>query len=176
VFDHINKVDLGRRPFTLEGDSGPYTCDTLVISTGASAKYPGAAQRNSVHGQGRQRLRHLRRLLLPRRRRVRRRRRQHGSGRGAVPVQHRQQGAPGAPPRQVPRRGDHGRQGDVQVESGRIELHLWHTLDEVLGDDSGVTGVRLRHTDGATKDIAVKAASSPSATSPTPTSSRGNWR
>ena len=68
VFDHINKVDFSKRPFTLTGDSGTYTCDALIIATGASAQVPGPALRDSVHGQGRERLRHLRRLLLPRRR------------------------------------------------------------------------------------------------------------
>ena len=66
----------------------------------------------------------------------------------------------------------------AKVEAGKIELHLWHTLDEVLGDASGVNGVRIRSTkDGAhLGDQAARAASSPSATSRTPTSSRASWR
>ena len=75
---------------------------------------PGPAQRTGLHGPRRQRLRHLRRLLLPRPGRVRGRRRQHRRGRSAVPVEHRAQRARGAPPRQVPRRGDPGRQADGQ--------------------------------------------------------------
>src|SRR5487761_2354681 len=52
VFDHIHTVDLGRRPFTLTGDSGTYTCDALVIATGASAKYLGLPSEQSFMGRG----------------------------------------------------------------------------------------------------------------------------
>jgi thioredoxin reductase (NADPH) len=54
VFDHINKVDFSQRPFTLKGDSGTYTCDALIIATGASAKYLGLPSEDGLHGQGRQ--------------------------------------------------------------------------------------------------------------------------
>jgi thioredoxin reductase (NADPH) len=65
----------------------------------------------------------------------------------------------------------------AKVAAGKIELHLWHTLDEVLGDASGVTGVRLRDTRTAPPPTwRSRAASSPSATSPTPTSSRASSR
>ena len=52
VFDHINKVELSRRPFTLTGDSGTYTCDTLIIATGASAKYLGLPSEEAFMGRG----------------------------------------------------------------------------------------------------------------------------
>ncbi len=52
VFDHINEVDLGKRPFTLRGDSGHYTCDALVIATGASAKYLGLPSEQAFMGRG----------------------------------------------------------------------------------------------------------------------------
>ena len=52
VFDHINKVDLGQRPFTLTGDSGVYTCDALIIATGASAKYLGLPSETAFMGRG----------------------------------------------------------------------------------------------------------------------------
>ena len=64
VNDHINKVDLSQRPFHLEGDSGKYTCDALVIATGATAKYLGLAIRAALSRPRRLRVRHLRRLLL----------------------------------------------------------------------------------------------------------------
>jgi thioredoxin reductase (NADPH) len=65
----------------------------------------------------------------------------------------------------------------AKVAAGKIELHLWHTLDEVLGDASGVTGVRLRPAPGRRHPTCpARAASSPSATSPTPTSSRASSR
>src|SRR6202165_3284249 len=52
VFDHINRVDLSKRPFTLTGDSGSYTCDALVIATGASAKYLGLPSEQAFMGRG----------------------------------------------------------------------------------------------------------------------------
>ena len=52
VFDHINEVDLGQRPFALKGDSGSYTCDALVIATGASAKYLGLPSEEAFMGRG----------------------------------------------------------------------------------------------------------------------------
>ena len=52
VFDHINEVDLRKRPFTLKGDSGSYTCDALIIATGASAKYIGLPSEQTFMGRG----------------------------------------------------------------------------------------------------------------------------
>jgi thioredoxin reductase (NADPH) len=73
VFDHIHTVKLQEKPIRLIGDSHEYTCDTLIIATGASAQYLGLPS-ESLHGQGRVGLRHLRRFLLP----------QPGSGRSAA--------------------------------------------------------------------------------------------
>ena len=61
-----------------------------------------------------------------------------------------------------------------RVEEGKIILKLNSSVDEILGDESGVTGARLKHNDGSTEEIAVKAFSSPSATNPTPISSKVN--
>ena len=52
VFDHIHTVELAQRPFTLKGDSGTYTCDSLIISTGASAKYLGLPSEEAFMGRG----------------------------------------------------------------------------------------------------------------------------
>ena len=52
IFDHINKTDLSKRPFTLYGDSGVYTCDALIIATGASARYLGLDSEESFKGKG----------------------------------------------------------------------------------------------------------------------------
>ena len=52
VFDHINKVDVSKRPFTLSGDAGVYTCDALIIATGASAKYLGLPSEEAFKGKG----------------------------------------------------------------------------------------------------------------------------
>ena len=59
IFDHIHQVDLNTRPFRMQGDSGSYSCDALIIATGASARYLGPALRAGVHGKRRQRLRYL---------------------------------------------------------------------------------------------------------------------
>ena len=77
--DHIVKADLGERPFRLEADSGAtFTCDSLVIATGAQAKWLGLPSRGAVPGLRRVRLRHLRRVLFPRQRGGGGRRRQYG--------------------------------------------------------------------------------------------------
>ena len=113
VFDHINKVDFSKRPFTLNGDSGDLhlrRADHRHRRLGASTW--ACPRRQAFMGTGVSRLRHLRRLLLPRPGHLRDRRRQHRRRGGAVPVQHREQGVPGAPPRQVPGRADPGRQAD----------------------------------------------------------------
>jgi thioredoxin reductase (NADPH) len=64
IFDHIHTADLAEKPFRLVGDSGEYTCDALIIATGATAKYLGLPSEESLHGPRRVGLRHLRRLLL----------------------------------------------------------------------------------------------------------------
>ena len=88
VNDIIVEVDLDRRPFVLIGDSGTsYTCDALIIATGAQARWLGLPSRAEVPGLWRLRLRHLRRLLLPQQERGRGRRRQHRGRGSAVPHQ-----------------------------------------------------------------------------------------
>lgn len=88
IFDHISHVDLQNRPFRLTGDSGEYTCDALIIATGASARY-GPAFRRSLQRPRRFRVRYLRRILLSQPESGGDRRRQHRSGRGSVSVEYR---------------------------------------------------------------------------------------
>jgi thioredoxin reductase (NADPH) len=130
ISDHVTAVDLSRRPFTLTCDSGAvYTCDALIIATGAKAKWLGLPS-EEVQGLRRLGLRHLRRLLLSRQGRRGGRRRQFGGGGGAVSRQSRQQGDAGASPRQPARRenpaGPPARPSEVKV--------VWDSaIDEICG-------------------------------------------
>jgi thioredoxin reductase (NADPH) len=161
VFDHINAVDFSRRPFTLTGDSGSYTCDSLVIATGASAKYLGLASETAFMGKGVSGCATCDGFFY------------RGDtvavvGGGNTAVEEALYLSNIAEKVHLVHRRDKFRAEAVMVDkvmskvaAGKIELHLWHTLDEVLGDDSGVTGVRLKSTNpstpgGATKDVAVK--------------------
>ena len=162
----------------LRGDAATYTCDAPDHRHRRLGQVPRPAVGNGFHGPRRQRLRDLRRLLLPRPGGVRRGRRQHRGRRSALPLEHREARHRDPSARQVPRRGDPGRQAVAKVASGKMELHLCQTLDEVLGDatrrdrraDPQHRGRRRRRT------WPSPAASSPSATSPTPTSSRASSR
>ncbi|MDO9073310.1 MAG: thioredoxin-disulfide reductase [Rubrivivax sp.] len=161
VFDHINRVDFSRRPFTLTGDSGSYTCDALVIATGASAKYLGLASETAFMGKGVSGCATCDGFFY------------RGDtvavvGGGNTAVEEALYLSNIAEKVHLVHRRDKFRAEAVMVDklmakvaAGKIELHLWNTLDEVLGDDSGVTGVRLKSTNpstpgGATQDIAVK--------------------
>ncbi len=157
VFDHINAVDFGRRPFTLTGDSGTYTCDTLIIATGASAKYLGLPSETAFMGRGVSGCATCDGFFY------------RGDtvavvGGGNTAVEEALYLSNIAEKVHLVHRRDKFRAEAVMVDkvmakvaAGKIELHLWQTLDEVLGDDSGVTGVRLKNTqDGTTKDVAVK--------------------
>ncbi|MBK6863359.1 MAG: thioredoxin-disulfide reductase [Ideonella sp.] len=157
VFDHINAVDLSRRPFSLGGDSGAYTCDALVIATGASAKYLGLPSEEAFMGRGVSGCATCDGFFY------------RGDtvcvvGGGNTAVEEALYLANIASKVHLIHRRDKFRAEPIMVDklnarvaAGAIELHLWQTLDEVLGDASGVTGVRLRGTqDGATRELAVK--------------------
>lgn len=156
VFDHINSVDLSKRPFTLNGDSGQYTCDALIIATGASAKYLGLPSEQNFMGRGVSGCATCDGFFY---------RDQDvcvvGGGNTAVEealylsniarkvtLIHRRDKFK-AEPILVDKVAE-------KVAAGKIELKLFRTLEEVLGDASGVTGVRLKSTeDGSTEDIAL---------------------
>jgi thioredoxin reductase (NADPH) len=177
VFDHINQVDFSRRPFTLTGDSGTYTCDALVIATGASAKYLGLPSEEAFMGKGVSGCATCDGFFY-------RDQVVCVVGGGNTAVEEALYLSNIATKVHLVHRRDKFRAEPIMVDkvhakvaAGKIELHLWHTLDEVLGDSTGVTGVRLRSTQGsATRTWPCRAASSPSATSPTPISSRASWR
>ena len=146
VFDHINQVDLGRRPFTLKGDSGSYTCDALIIATGASAKYIGLPSEEAFMGRGVSGCATCDGFFY------------RGQevcvvGGGNTAVEEALYLSNIAAKVHVVHRRDKFRAEAILVDKmmakvaeGNMELHLWNTLDEVLGDASGVTGVRLKST------------------------------
>ena len=157
VFDHINEVDLARRPFTLKGDSGTYTCDTLIIATGASAKYLGLPSEQAFMGRGVSGCATCDGFFY------------RGQevcvvGGGNTAVEEALYLSNIATKVHLIHRRDKFRAEAILVDklmekvaAGKMELHLFQQLDEVLGDNTGVTGVRLRNTeDGSTRELPVK--------------------
>ncbi|MDE2277729.1 MAG: FAD-dependent oxidoreductase, partial [Burkholderiales bacterium] len=165
VFDHIHSVDLAARPFTLRGDSGTYTCDALVVATGASAKYLGLPSEQAFMGKGVSGCATCDGFFY------------RGDevcvvGGGNTAVEEALYLSNIASKVHLIHRRDKFRAEAIlldkvqaKVAAGRLKLHLWQTLDEVLGDARGVTGVRLRSTggaggpagqDGPTRELAVK--------------------
>ncbi|CAG1019385.1 glucosaminate ammonia-lyase [Burkholderiaceae bacterium] len=157
VFDHINQVDFAKRPFTLKGDSGTYTCDALIIATGASAKYIGLPSEEAFMGRGVSGCATCDGFFY---------REQDVCvvGGGNTAVEEALYLSNIASKVHLIHRRDKFRAEPILVDklmekvaTGKMELHLWNTLDEVLGDASGVTGVRLKSTrDGSTSELAVK--------------------
>ena len=148
VFDHIHTVDFARRPFTLTGDSGTYTCDSLVIATGASAKYLGLPSEQAFMGRGVSGCATCDGFFY-------RNQVVCVVGGGNTAVEEALYLSNIASKVHLVHRRDKFRAEAIlidkvsaKVAAGKIELHLWQTLDEVLGDTSGVTGVRLRHVQG----------------------------
>jgi len=157
LFDHISSVDLSQRPFTLKGDDKSYTCDALIIATGASAKYLGLPSETAFMGRGVSGCATCDGFFY---------RDQVccvvGGGNTAVEealylsniaskvyLVHRRNKFK-AEPILVDKLME-------KVAAGKVELKTFQTLDEVLGDASGVTGIRLRSTvDGSTQDLALQ--------------------
>src|SRR3990167_3615919 len=146
LYDHINEVDLSKRPFTLKGDSGTYTTNALIIATGASAQYLWLPSEEAFMGRG-----------------------VSGCatcdgffyrdavvcvvGGGNTAVEEALYLSNIASKVHLIHRRDKFRAEAILIDkvyekeaAGKIELHLFKTLDEVLGDQSGVTGVRLKST------------------------------
>jgi thioredoxin reductase (NADPH) len=157
VFDQVNRVELGARPFVLHGDSGTYTCDALIIATGASARYLGLPSETKFMGKGVSACATCDGFFYK------------GQevaviGGGNTAVEEALYLANICSRVTLVHRRDKFRAEKIMVDKlmkrvaeGKIALELDSTLDEVLGDASGVTGARLRHVKtGATKDPAVK--------------------
>jgi len=157
AFDQITEVDLSSRPFRLKGDSATYTCDALIIATGASAKYLGLPSEQAFMGRGVSGCATCDGFFY-------RDEAVAVVGGGNTAVEEALYLSNIAAKVHLVHRRDKFRAEPIMVDklnekvaAGKIELHLFHTLDEVLGDASGVTGVRLKSTDsGATQDLALK--------------------
>jgi thioredoxin reductase (NADPH) len=157
VFDHIHTVNLKQRPFTLTGDAGTYTCDALIIATGASAKYLGLPSEQSFMGKGVSGCATCDGFFY------------RGQdvcvvGGGNTAVEEALYLTNIARTVHLIHRRDKFRAEAIMVDKlkakaaeGKIVFHLFHELDEVLGDDKGVSGVRIRDSrSGARQDIAVQ--------------------
>jgi len=153
IWDHINKADLSKRPFTLSGDDGSYTCDALIIATGASAKYLGLPSEDAFAGRGVSACATCDGFFY------------RGKdvavvGGGDTAVEeaiylsnlcnkvtliHRRDALRAEPIMQ-----------DKLLSTDNIDVAWNSTTEEILGDDSGVTGIRLKSTlDGAVRDLDV---------------------
>ncbi|MEO5566647.1 MAG: thioredoxin-disulfide reductase [Luteimonas sp.] len=157
VFDHIHTADLSQRPFRLKGDNGEYTCDALVIATGATAKYLGLPSEEAFKGRGVSACATCDGFFF---------KDQDvavvGGGNTAVEealylsniarkvyLVHRRDTL----------RAEKIMQDKLQarIQAGKIEPVWHHVVDEVLGDDSGVTGLRVKSAlDGSTRDLAIQ--------------------
>ncbi|WP_373947947.1 thioredoxin-disulfide reductase [Vibrio pomeroyi] len=159
LFDHINEVDLSNRPFRLKGDSGEYTCDALIISTGASAKYLGLDSEEAFKGRGVSACATCDGFFY-------RNQKVAVVGGGNTAVEEALYLSNIASEVHLVHRRDTFRAEKIlvkrlmdKVENGNIVLHTDRTLDEVLGDDMGVTGVRIKDTHSdKTEDIEVMGA------------------
>ncbi|WP_275547087.1 thioredoxin-disulfide reductase [Pseudomonas sp. Marseille-Q0931] len=155
VFDHINAVDLAGKPFTLVGDSTTYTCDALIIATGASARYLGLPSEEAFMGRGVSACATCDGFFY-------RGREVAVVGGGNTAVEEALYLANIASKvtlihRRNAFRAEKILQNKLQqrVAEGRIELQLEAEVDEVLGDASGVTGVRLKQYGGAYRELKV---------------------
>ena len=155
IFDHINAVDLKNRPFTLTGDSGVYTCDALIVSTGASAKYLGLPSEEAFNGKGVSACATCDGFFY---------KNQDVAvvGGGNTAVEEALYLANIAKTVTIIHRRDTFRAEKIIVDKlmqraaeGKIILKLNSNLDEILGGDSGVTGARLKNNDGSTEEITV---------------------
>ena len=157
VFDHINEVDFSKRPFTLKGDSGTYSCDALIISTGASAKYLGLPSEEAFMGRGVSGCATCDGFFY-------RNQEVCVVGGGNTAVEEALYLSNIASKVHVIHRRDKFKAEAILIDklmdkaaSGKVQLHLWNTLDEVLGDDSGVTGVRIRSArDNSTSELTLQ--------------------
>ena len=157
VFDHIHTVNLNQRPFTLTGDNGVYTCDALIICTGASAKYLGLPSEQAFSGRGVSACATCDGFFY-------RNQKVAVVGGGNTAVEEALYLSNIAAEVHLVHRRDSFKAEKILVDrlmakvaSGNIVLHTHRELEEVLGDDMGVTGVKLKSTKGeATEELALQ--------------------
>ncbi|WP_068827813.1 thioredoxin-disulfide reductase [Pseudomonas sp. BMS12] len=154
VYDHIHTAELQSKPFTLKGDSGTYTCDALIIATGASAQYLGLPSEEAFAGKGVSACATCDGFFY-------RNQVVCVIGGGNTAVEEALYLSNIAKEVHLVHRRDKLRSEKIlqdklfeKAANGNVRLHWNHTLDEVLGDNTGVTGVRLRNTvDGSNKEL-----------------------
>lgn len=155
IYDHINSTDLSQRPFKLSGDNGEYTCDALIIATGASAKYLGLESEDAFKGRGVSACATCDGFFY-------RNKPVAVIGGGNTAVEEALYLANIASKVTVIHRRDKFRSEKIladklleKAKNGNVEIEWFSELDEVLGDDMGVTGIRIKKTDGSIKEIDV---------------------
>ncbi|MDO5687331.1 MAG: thioredoxin-disulfide reductase [Neisseria sp.] len=155
IFDQIESTDLQNRPFRLEGNMGVYSCDALIIATGASAKYLGLPSESAFFGKGVSACATCDGFFY-------KNQTVGVIGGGNTALEEALYLANIAQKVILVHRRDAFRAEKIMVDKlmakvaeGKIELKLNANLDEVLGDDNGVTAMRLRYTDGTSEDVAL---------------------
>jgi len=158
LFDHIHTVDFKSKPYTLTGDAGTYTCDSLIIATGASAKYLGLESETAFMGKGVSACATCDGFFYKNKPVV-------VVGGGNTAVEEALYLSNIASHVTVIHRRDEFRAEAIlvdhineKVKNGNISVEWNSNLEEVLGDDMGVTGVRIVNNDGSKKDIKVDGA------------------
>ncbi|AVO40432.1 thioredoxin-disulfide reductase [Simplicispira suum] len=157
IYDHITQVDLSQRPFVLSGDTGGYTCDALIIATGASAKYLGLPSEEAFMGKGVSGCATCDGFFY-------REQEVCVIGGGNTAVEEALYLSNIASKVTLVHRRDKFKAEPIlidkmmeKVAAGKIVLKTFFTLDEVLGDITGVTGVRIKSTqDGHTEDLTLQ--------------------
>lgn len=155
VFDTISNCDLSKRPFSLTGDSGQYTCDALIIATGASAMYLGLDSEEAFKGRGVSGCATCDGFFYKNKPVA-------VIGGGNTAVEEALYLSNIASEVTVVHRRDHFTSEKILIDqvmekanSGNISVEWNHTLDEVLGDETGVTGMRIKNSEGQTKEVKV---------------------
>ncbi|MFW6021429.1 MAG: thioredoxin-disulfide reductase [Guyparkeria sp.] len=153
IFDHIHTTKLDERPFTLTGDQGTYTCDALIIATGASARYLGIESEQAFRGKGVSACATCDGFFYKNQTVA-------VVGGGNTAVEEALYLSNIAAKVHVVHRRDRFRAEDILIdrllkkaEDGNVEIHWDHEVDEVLGDQMGVNGLRIKNKAGETTDL-----------------------